>query len=274
MKRAHSRARRWRPARPVTVRTRTDPARALRCIAFAAGIALCTFAPPEAAEAQESFDRRLVTSLEFNGVVEGDERELRATIRTSARRCKSFLFQPLCWITSSGIFEEKPRLDALELQRDELRIRVYYWRAGYRSARAAARVESDGDDVKVAFDVDEGPATVIETLDLVQTDSVLSARQLRRARAPRPGVPLDIGEIDSTRIRIESMLWDIGYADAAVRDSVVLADTSARVTLQIEPGARTTVGNLAITGNEQVSERTIRRLVDLPPGHTSSGVAT
>jgi outer membrane protein insertion porin family/translocation and assembly module TamA len=216
--------------------------------------------------AQEMFDGERVNAIAFNGASKISQSELRDAIVTEARRCKSILFQPFCLISNSGTFEAKPRLDALELERDELRLRVHYWRAGYRATQASARVQSDGDGVRVTFDIEEGPPTVLASVDVEQTDSVLSSTEIGRAKPPQAGMSLDLSQVDSTRILLQSMLWDLGYADASVRDSIVVTDTIARLLLEIDPGARTTVGELVIDGNNDVSARTIRRLVDLSPG--------
>lgn len=216
--------------------------------------------------AQETFDGERVNALVFHGVSSIRTSELRDAIITEARRCKSILFQPFCWISNSGTFEDKPSLNVLELKRDELRIRVAYFRAGFRSAQATSRVEPDGDGVRVTFDIVEGPPTVLAAVGVEQTDSVLSATEVRRAQIPQLGSPLDLDAVDSTRIRLQSLLWDLGYADGTVRDSVIVTDTIARLLLEIEPNARATVGELEIEGNDDVSARTIRRLVDLSPG--------
>ena len=216
--------------------------------------------------AQETFDGERVNAIAFNGASKISRSELRDAIVTEARRCKSILFQPFCLISNSGTFEAKPRLDVLELERDELRLRVHYWRAGYRAAQVSARVQPDGDGVRVTFDIEEGPPTVLASVDVAQTDSVLSSTEIGRARPPQAGLPLDLSQVDSTRILLHSMLWDQGYADASVRDSIVVTDTVARLLLEIDPGARATVGELAIDGNNDVSARTIRRLIDLSPG--------
>jgi outer membrane protein assembly factor BamA len=149
--------------------------------------------------AQETFDGERVNAIAFNGVSKISQSELRDAIATEARRCKSILFQPFCLISNSGTFEAKPRLDVLELERDELRLRVHYWRAGYRAAQASARVQPDGDGVRVTFDIEEGPPTVLASVDVAQTDSVLSSTEIGRARPPQAGMPLDLSQVDSTR---------------------------------------------------------------------------
>lgn len=91
--------------------------------------------------AQPLYDGERVNKLSFVGVQQLSSSELGEVIVTEKRRCKSILFTPICLISNSGTFEAKPTLDLEELERDELRIRVHYWRAGYRRAEAEARVE-------------------------------------------------------------------------------------------------------------------------------------
>ena len=65
-----------------------------------------------------------VASISFNAVSALSTGDRRDAIVTEARRCKSFLLAPFCWVTNSPLFETRPRLDVEELERDVLRIRV------------------------------------------------------------------------------------------------------------------------------------------------------
>src|SRR5437763_941115 len=78
-------------------------------------------------------ERPEVRSLVLKGVHGVDPKELRASIQTSADQCKSFLIEPFCLIS-----RHSPRwwtvafLDHTEPRRDVLRIKVFYWKRGYR----------------------------------------------------------------------------------------------------------------------------------------------
>jgi outer membrane protein assembly factor BamA len=218
--------------------------------------------------AQEAFDGQPVNAIEFEGVEAMDRSELEEVIATEARSCRNLIYTPLCWITDSGTFEEKPRLDILELERDELRIRVRYWRAGFRFTEAEAVVREEDEGVQVVFRIQEGPPTLVSAVDVVQVDSILSPRELREARLPRAGAPLDLSVVDSAGIRIQAMLRARGYAGASVADTILLADAgnSARVRYAVVPGPLTTIESLEIAGNREVEDATIRRLVALEAG--------
>src|SRR5687768_5654605 len=111
-------------------------------VRVAVGLFLVAMTPGQAGaqETAEEFQDSPVVALELVGVQNVDERVLRQNVVTEATKCKSFLLQPFCWISSSGVFVEEHELDRLELERDELRLRIVYYRHGYRDVSVAANV--------------------------------------------------------------------------------------------------------------------------------------
>ena len=154
------------------------------------------------------------------------------------------------------------------MQRDVLRLRVIYFRKGYRQAQVAGSVAPNGEGVDVTFTIDEGPLTTVASLAVTQTETVLADGLLRRMGLPGEGSPLDLTLLDSARIRIRNALWDRGYADAVIRDSTVTdpATHAAALELSVDPRRRTTIGAVAIEGNGGVSAYTIEHIFDLPLG--------
>jgi outer membrane protein assembly factor BamA len=219
------------------------------------------------AGAQE-FQGQTVTGIVFQGLDAVRESELREVITTQQQRCRSILYRPICWVSDSRRFQQNPGLDALELERDRLRIRVHYFRAGYRTTQADVQVIPGDGGVQVVFVIEEGPPTLVEAIDVLQEPAVLSPRQLRAVGLPPAGGPLDLTAVATARARIQSLLLDQGYADATVGDTIFLSDSiqAGRIRLDIIPGPVTTLGELYIQGNEEVSDRTIRRLVGLEAG--------
>lgn len=210
-----------------------------------------------------------VQAVRFEGVESLDPGMLGDSIATQETRCRGILLRPFCAISDAGVFVEKHDLDREELELDEIRLRVVYFRRGYRQARVESTVEPEGDGVSVTFVVEEGPLTRVGELVVLQTDSLLSAGQLRRADLPAAGEALDLTRLDSARIRMRGWLWDRGHADAEINDSVTFVDSLARsatLRVRIDPGPVTTIEQVSIEGNERVSERTVRRLLELAPG--------
>ena len=208
-----------------------------------------------------------VQRVVIRGVQGVSLRELREGLATQPTRCRSIFLKPLCWVTRAGAFVEKHDLDPAELPQDELRIRVFLWRRGWRHSTVATTVTPRGSGVAVTFDVDQGPATRVRALAVDGAEPVLGRRQIRAAMLPDTGAPLNVLQLDSARTRLLAALWDRGYADAAARDTAVLVDSlGAEVRVTLEPGRRTTVERIEVRGNERVTDRTVRDAMPVREG--------
>jgi outer membrane protein insertion porin family/translocation and assembly module TamA len=236
---------------------------------IAAGLALVTAlaaipVPAHAQDAPDDHENDVIRKLELKGVQHVDESELRFALHTEATRCKGLLLKPFCWITGSPYFTEYHRLDNAERLRDELRIKVIYWRRGYRDAQVRSEVAPGDDGVNVAFHIEEGPATIAERVEVQQMRPVLDSVRIRRAGMLQGGDVLDLIVLDTARLRLQRTLWDRGHADAVFRDTTLFSDSlHATLVFTIDPRPRTTIDTVMVRGNEDVTTRTVRRLVDL-----------
>jgi outer membrane protein assembly factor BamA len=197
-----------------------------------------------------------VRKLELNGVQNVDAAELEQSIATTATRCRSFLLAPLCRFTRFRGFEERHYLDHKELQRDVLRIRVFYFRHGYREAQVDTAVTPLNEkQVAVRFDIVEGPPTIVTDVTINYDTTLLSRRRVRGLTLLRRGEPLDLFQLDSMRVGFQNELWELGYADALVDTSSVVDPVArtAQVELRLVPNHLTTVGQIVITGAEKVA---------------------
>ncbi len=239
-------------------------------VGVAVALALALSQAAVAAGRAQAVEHPRIVSIRFNGVHRIDEDQLKQAIATHASRCRSVLIAPFCWISDSPSFVERHFLDRAELTRDELRLRVLYYERGYREAAVASHVVggADADEVDVVFDVTEGPPTLVARSRVVQHDSVLPSGTVRGARVPRPDERLDLIKLDSAELKLRNALWDRGYADALVTDTIAIAPDSRRaeVRVYLVPGALTTVDTIVVRGNENVSAATIRNLLTLGPG--------
>ncbi|HET7565936.1 MAG TPA: BamA/TamA family outer membrane protein [Gemmatimonadaceae bacterium] len=207
----------------------------------------------------------MVQAVEFVGVHSVNVDQLQASIATQPTRCKSALLAPFCLF---HFFIEEHRLDHLELARDVLRIRVYYWRRGYRQTQVDTVITPQEGGVAVAFQVTEGPPTAIKTLTVLSPETVIPPKRYPDILLVRAGDPLDLLALDSSLVLFRNALWDEGYADASVRDTIALSDSErvARVTITIDPMARTTVQQVTVSGNTQVASHTIRNMLSFHRG--------
>src|SRR5689334_2532378 len=110
-----------------------------------------------------------VVNLTLKGVKVVRQDDLRNNIYTTASYCNSFILKPFCWISKSKYFYTHKYLDHQELQRDVLRIRVYYWKRGYRETEVDTAVVPRGKNQGgVTFTIQEGPATVVSDIVVTQ----------------------------------------------------------------------------------------------------------
>ena len=121
-------------------------------------------------------------------------------------------------------------LDSLELQRDEVRLRLFYRQRGYYKTRVETEVTPVNESaVKVAFSVDEGPAVIIDSLVVIGLDSLAPRpRSLleRRLFALRDGVYNKLllqTAIDTT----VDWLQNLGYAHAVQPLRDITVDTTS-----------------------------------------------
>lgn len=238
----------------------------------AALVVLLAYGVPAPLSAQNDATRSRpeVQKLEFRGVENVSEEELRESIATRQSTCRNIVFRALlCPFSKSGRFWDRHFLDRLELRRDVVRIQAFYWLRGYREAQVDTLVvEEDDDEVTVVFGVREGEATLTEGIEVSGADSLLSPATRERLARPRPGEPFNYLLLDSSRVAVQNALWQRGYADAivdtstAVRQAAHLASAQIRVT----PRWPTRVGSITITGLRELEPAAVRRRLLLSEG--------
>jgi outer membrane protein insertion porin family len=221
---------------------------------------------PLGAQAEE--ERPRVERIRFEGVDALETGELRRSIVTEETRCRSVLLRPFCWLTDWDLFVRKEYLDRSEAARDELRLEVRYFQRGYRETAVSREIRPRGRGVEVVFQVEEGPPTLIARSDVVQAEEVLSDRQVRWARVPREGQPLDLIRLDSAKVDLRQSVENEGHLDGEVADSIAVDRSAhrAELTVLVRPGPRSTVAAFDIEGNEGISDGVIRRGLVLREG--------
>jgi len=235
----------------------------------AAAVLIVLLAAPTLAQTPVGLDERpRVERIRFEGAESLDRDELRAAIVTEETRCRSFILRPICAVTDWRAIKPRRYLDPEELPRDELRLRVFYGRRGFREAALRAELRPVRRGVEVVFRIEEGEPTRIRSLELSQSMDVLRGRDIRRAGLPREGDPLDLVRLDTALANLAVRLGESGYLDAAIHDTVDVATMErwADVEIRVAPGARTVVGEIEIVGNEGVADGTIGSAVSLREG--------
>ena len=210
-----------------------------------------------------------VRKIEFVGIKSVDVNDLKDNIYTTETRCRSFILALVCRFSRFRGFEERHYLSRQELKRDVLRIRVYYFKHGFREAQVDTAVtQLNEKQVAVRFSIVEGPPTVVAEAKVNYDSTLLPPKKVQELTLLKVGEPLDMFEMDSTRVFFQNELWELGYADALVDTSSIVDPVArtARVHFTLVPNHVTRVGEIVITGTEQVSPRTVRYALTFTEG--------
>lgn len=210
-----------------------------------------------------------VKKLTFDGLEAITESEIRQNIAIVESDCTGLLLTPFCWISKASLFYQKSVLDRKELVRDMLRIRVLYFKHGYRQATVDTTITPLGDDeVEVKFTVVEGPPTRIRNVQVEQTVRMIPERFLNRLLRLREGDPFNLIQLDSSVARIYQVALRRGYADATVDTAITLDSSSltADILLTIDPKWVARIGDIEIYGNMEVEDSSILRSLTFKPG--------
>jgi outer membrane protein assembly factor BamA len=215
----------------------------------------------------------VVDAVKFVGVTNIiDKHDMSSGLATQASGCKTLLLAPFCLFTKSPLIYNTRTLDHIELARDVVRIKVYYYRRGYRETEVdtlVTRAKNHTNQVRVTFRVTEGKPVLVKTLAVQQAESVLGKGALKGAVLVRPGKPLNLIDIDTTHTRLRDALWDKGYADAEIVDTIEVHDSlrTADVTIRIDPGWVATVESVTVHGDSALSPAIAKKMVTLKPGN-------
>ena len=149
------------------------------CLAALLAVGSMLISRPLAAQrGDDEIDQPEVRKVDLKGVRAVEKDELRESIATQESGCRSILVSFLCAIHKWNAVYEREYLDRSEFRKDVLRIKVFYWKRGFREAQVdTAVVPPEGARVEVRFAITEGPPT------LVQRRAVLIKMAVGRMRA-------------------------------------------------------------------------------------------
>ena len=209
-----------------------------------------------------------VASLEFAGAQAVTPAELKLVVFTRTSSCRLILLAVLCKVSRSQLFIDRRRTTPAALGEDITKLRVYYWRRGFRDAQVDTVLTPARHGMNVAFRIVEGEPTRIGTLDVAQRTPVLNDRELSDAVVVHAGEPLDLIALDTTLARLRDAVWNKGYGDVRVDTTVPRPDAShvVPVRIDVDPKYLTRVGEVNFEGNRVLSDATLRRGVMLQPG--------
>ncbi len=193
--------------------------------------------------------RCTIGEVTFPGVDEARWRKLRKQVKVHKGRVGGWLRQ---------------KVSASTLEQDR-QILVQYFRArGLPDATVGSpRIELlDERRVRVAFPVDPGGRWTVESL-VLEAFPVECAPGLEGASFPlKEKGPWDPTQLEPMRQRLEIILHDSGYPDAAVEASAEeLQEGRMRVRFTADTGPFVTISSVVVTGLRKTRESVVRRTV-------------
>lgn len=209
----------------------------------------------------------VIHSLTISGNVNISDAELKAAMATVPSTCRGLAHY--CRYVSLGFLRKKYTLDRAELDRDMLRLRVLYWKRGWRASQVTPVIEKTNDgEVRIEVRVQEGPPTVVGTLDIGALDTLFGARDKRRLVAVTPGDPLDLIRLDSIAVRIAAQLDRRGYGDVTLNPVAVIdtASPKAAVTLEVNKLYQTVIDSVRVEGTERYDPRLVANTMGVRKG--------
>ncbi len=210
----------------------------------------------------------LVRRIEIEGNTAFSDERIKEAIATRESGCRSVFLSPFCWI-GIGVFKRRVQLSPRELRTDVARIRIFYFRRGYRQVQVDTSLVRQAGEVDVIFQVDEGAPIVVRSLEVHGLDEFPNPNAVLASLPLRVDSTFSEVRISRSREQIEGRLRNRGYAQAAVvfNASVPSEDSlGAYVTVEVVPGARYRFGEIEIEGASELEPRHVRRLLSFRSG--------
>jgi outer membrane protein insertion porin family len=206
-----------------------------------------------------------------------DEEELRGAIALTERGGLVWLRNALGWLPLISSVGEHP-FDPLVLQRDVVRLRQYYARKGFPDAEIDydVRYDAEPDLVDVTFVVREGSPLLLAGINFVGVDSAppLVAPELERnwqrfirRHTRRTG---RFTEEDRLALADRTTRWlrNRGYPLSVTRTGIRIDSAANRiaVTVRVDPGPRTRIRRIEVTGHATVPAEDFTRQLPIKEG--------
>jgi len=219
--------------------------------------------------------REEVTRLRFQGNRQFPDKVLSNAIITRQTECRSSVLLPFCW-AGAGFSLDPHFLYEREFQRDQARIRLFYYQRGFRQAVVDTVVVRPAEgEVEITFQIQEGDPVRIVEMGYTGVEELPDTSVLEDLPA-RLGEPLNALTLEASRDSLSVRLTDRGFAHADVFVNYLIPlDTplEAHVTFDLFPGPATRVGPISVVGNSTVSEAVVRRMLPFREGRPFSAGA-
>ncbi|HEX3275477.1 MAG TPA: BamA/TamA family outer membrane protein [Gemmatimonadales bacterium] len=167
--------------------------------------------------------------------------------------------------------------DPTEMARDVVRLRRFYQQSGFPRAEVdyQAKYQAKPDVIEVTYLIDEGPPLAVDSLTFEGIEAPLrvparAARSWRRFTRGEQQRVERAGRDEKRSLADSTVRWfrAHGYPFAMAR-TVARVDSAANrasLTVQVDPGPRSRIRRIEVTGNRTIPQREIVRQLPVRPG--------
>ena len=201
----------------------------------------------------------IIEKLQFSGLLGLESEDFNDVIAN-----KEAQFIGWFWGRNDG------KMSLMDLEYDALRIRDIYMQNGYLDAKIEepfVRVNFDHYTADMSYQIVEGDAYTISSIELQQTKEVIEDEKIREVVSLVPNDPFNIETFRNDAQKIKTIIADLGYAFTQVVPDLQKnkEDKTVKVVFKIIPGEKVKIRNVIISGNTRTLDRIIRRELFLGP---------
>lgn len=209
-----------------------------------------------------------VTAVRFRGNHEFPDQVLADAIMTRETECRSTVLSLFC-LLGADFSQDRHYFHDREFQRDQVRIRLFYYQRGYRETTVDTVVSRPSEGkVEVTFEIQEGPPVRVREVDFTGVEEIQDST-LFLDLPIREGDPLNALVMEASRDSLTSRLQDLGYAHAEVLLNYSLpreTPLEAGITFDLYLGPEARLGPITVLGNTRISESVVRRMLPFREG--------
>ncbi len=217
-----------------------------------------------------------LTSVVFEGNSAFPEDSLSRTVINRSTRCRTFLLAPFCAL-GIPFSVDRQFLNERELSSDMFRLQSYLSRRGYRDAQIdTVIVRSAEQSAKLVFKILEGEPLRVANIEIKGAANIEGFEELQSLPLEEGGVLSSIF-LSSARDTLIARLENRGYPRADVITLSRRSKTdlySVDVIFDVRPGAYAVFGPISLTGNNELSDSAIRKLLPFREGMEFSTAKT
>lgn len=162
-------------------------------------------------------------------------------------------------------------LKIFDLEYDNLKIEDFYKNRGYLDVKVSPpllKADFGGYFADITYHIEEGEPYIIESIDFILEEPVISIDKLREGMKSEVGDRFNLRKLRKDLRYISDLIADKGYAFSKIIPDIKKSREKhkAKITYYIIPNKQYRIRDIVISGNRRTLDRVIRREIYLSEG--------